>query len=298
MIIALKCVLWIEINHIGIKGEVVHFGKVLEILECDSDKNGLAMNKIACLEKLAQSIYEKNPLGVENIKFTFYLQDIKDRDAGITDDEFKQAVKILVDTEKFIQEYDIEIAEYNGTNYNDEKYNIERIGKTIEELNGTEYDFATLESYEEMHANVDRKRCLASIFYRICGQEEDNQGRHKAILRYCNKISAHSLYIQPLNNGGEMVVDPLILLQLHEMRCGQVARIACDLFSAAGYQNRLVQLGGHVIAEIYYDGEWHYFDADLWNGNETVEKPGGGYSVGRRIISSPLLDRQACQYWL
>ena len=57
-----------------------------------------------------------------------------------------------------------------------------------------------------------------------------------------------------------IVKDPLVLLELGEMRCGHVAGLAVDLFDAMGYEGRLVQLSCHVIAEIKYDGRWHYFD--------------------------------------
>ena len=90
-----------------------------------------------------------------------------------------------------------------------------------------------------------------------------------------------------------MVSDPLVLLQFGEMRCGHVARVAVDLFSAAGYQARLVQLGGHVIAEVYYGQNWHYFDADLFKGGQCVFNPDGSIPSVDQLSQIALPDRFA-----
>ena len=95
------------------------------------------------------------------------------------------------------------------------------------------------------------------------------------MLQFLQDISIHNQYLLPVYPNGQMVEDPLVLLQLGEMQCGQMASLAVDLFAAAGYQGRLVQLGGHVIAEIYYGQNWHYFDADLFGNGETVFNPDG-----------------------
>jgi hypothetical protein len=73
----------------------------------------------------------------------------------------------------------------------------------------------------------------------------------------------HNDCIKPMHEDKTMVMDPLILLKLNEMRYSQVDRVAVDLFEAVGYQARVVQLGGHVIAEIFYESDWHYFDNEV-----------------------------------
>lgn len=137
-----------------------------------------------------------------------------------------------------------------------------------------DYDFDRLSEYEEKYCGIDRKRALAGIFYKVCDGELSDTERHKKIWAFCSKVSYHS-YLQPVAEDGQALYDPILLLELHEMKCGQVARLGCDLLSAVGYKTRLVQLGGHVIAEVYYDSSWHYIDADLWNGYKAVEKDGG-----------------------
>ena len=50
------------------------------------------------------------------------------------------------------------------------------------------------------------------------------------------------------------------------MRCGHSAIFMdSDLFDAAGYKVRLVQLRSRITI-IFYDGKWHLFEADLDGG--------------------------------
>ena len=118
-----------------------------------------------------------------------------------------------------------------------------------------------------------------------------------ALLLFLQEVSIHSDYLQPMYPNGTMVSDPLVLLQLGEMRCGQVARLAVDLFSAAGYQARVVQLGGHVIAEVYYGKNWHYFDADMFGGGQTVFNPDGSIPSVVQLSQSPYLIDSLAADW-
>lgn len=254
-------------------------------------------DRILLLEKFAQILYEENPIGVENISFKYFIQNVKAHNEKLSDEEFKYAVRILVDTEIYIIKYDIEMAEYEGTDYNNERYNPERIGKDLNNINKVyDYDFALIKEYEDKYSTIDRKRALAGIFYKICKGNESNLERQQKVGNFCSKISTHA-YLQPINEEKQLVCDPIILLELHEMKCGQVARIACDLFSAVGYQTRLVQLGGHVIAEIYYDQAWHYFDVDLWHGYKAVENNGNIPSVEELSKSPYLIDAMNNTYY-
>ncbi|MCG2808196.1 MAG: hypothetical protein L6413_08045, partial [Coriobacteriia bacterium] len=65
------------------------------------------------------------------------------------------------------------------------------------------------------------------------------------------------------------------MLELGEQRCGQSARLAVDLFAAAGYRARLVQVGFHVTAEVYYDDDWHLLEVGLF-GNGAVPRSEDG----------------------
>ena len=92
------------------------------------------------------------------------------------------------------------------------------------------------------------------------------------------------------------VYDPLVLLELSEMRCGHVARIAIDLFKAGGYQGRVVQAGSHVLAEIAYDNSYHYFEANLFGAGKVVINNGKIPSMVELKNNPNLLDALPSSY--
>jgi hypothetical protein len=197
-----------------------------------------------------------------------------------------------VKTNFFIQELDIAKYERTGSDFGNSKYNPERIGKLLPFIDEIyDYDFDALEDVERKLEGVDRQKALKAIFRKVTKDTETNLEKHLAILRFLQKSSFHNRFLQPTYRDKQAVYDPLVLLELNEMRCGHVARVAVDLFAAAGYEARLVQAGGHVLAEIRYDNDWHYFDADLFGGGETVIKDGEIPSIDKLSSNPYLLDR-------
>ncbi len=109
---------------------------------------------------------------------------------------------------------------------------------------------------------IDRKQMLRTLFQYLtkgCTKEKE---KHIAVLTFLQRISIQCPKRELLYEDGSMVHDPLVLLEIGFMRCGQVNRLGADIFSAAGYKTRIVGLKSHTIAEIFYDNSWHYFDAD------------------------------------
>lgn len=45
--------------------------------------------------------------------------------------------------------------------------------------------------------------------------------------------------------------------------CDDVANVLSSLCAAAGYQTRVWELNGHVVCEVYNNGRWELYDADL-----------------------------------
>lgn len=169
---------------------------------------------------------------------------------------------ILHKTECYIAQFDPGWYAIRGVDYLSDFFEPTRIGKSLDEIdNQVDYDFAELAMATADLTNVDRRRALSAIFKLVTLEANSDLDRHLAVLQFLGQAAFHNS-IQPLQEDSRMVVDPLILLELGEMSCGQVARVACDLFSAGGYPSRLVQAGGHVLAEVYYDQGWHYLDAD------------------------------------
>jgi hypothetical protein len=194
-------------------------------------------------------------------------------------------------TEEFIKNLDIRKYETNGTDYANPKYNPERIGKRIEEIDIVyDYDFARLAQVEKNLEGIDRKKALKAIFDLVTKDAKTDLEKHLAVLIFLEKSSFHNK-IQPTYPDKTPVYDPLALLELSEMRCGHVARIAIDLFNAAGYKGRLVQAGSHVLAEIAYGGSYHYFEADLFGGGQVVVKDGKIPSIAQLSNEPYLLDQ-------
>jgi hypothetical protein len=160
--------------------------------------------------------------------------------------------------------------EKKGCDYCNSYFDPERIGKKLADIDiSKDYDFRRLERKRLLLWGIDRLSVLRYIFERVTNNAVSNTDKHIAVLRFLQKSSFHN-HFPPLYPSGEEVDDPLLCLALSEMWCSNVAMLAIDLFSAAGYPGRLIQLSGHQIAEIFYDNKWHYFDADLFSGGHVV----------------------------
>jgi WD40 repeat protein len=163
--------------------------------------------------------------------------------------------------------------EFDGTDYTDPYYSPLRLGIPLSQINATyTYDFNRLFQVQRSLQGVNRQVVLQAIFNQITAGATTHTQMHLDVLAFLQKVSNHDAYIQPMYPDGSTVMDPLILLELGEMRCGHVARLAVDLFQAAGlgFTGRLVLLGGHIVAEIGYDSTWHYLDADIFGGGQCV----------------------------
>jgi hypothetical protein len=136
------------------------------------------------------------------------------------------------------------------------------------------YDFELVRDVERRLLGVDRRRVLAALFARLVGGLQDPTARHLAVLRFLHK-SGFNHIAQPLYPDGHGVSDPLVLLELGDMRCGQVNRVGVDLFDAVGVPGRIVQFGSHQGAEVQYGGRWHYLDGDIFGNGEAPRNPEG-----------------------
>jgi hypothetical protein len=184
-------------------------------------------------------------------------------------------IKFLFDqdnaeTKSFIQKIDISKYEKNGSDFGNPKYSPLRLGKPLNKIDiKYDYDFARLAETENSLQGVNRRKALNYIFKAITNGAKNNTERHLLVLKFLQRSSFHNL-IQPMYPDKIAVYDPLVLLELSEMRCGQVSRVAIDLFASEGIKGRLVQAKNHVLAELFYDDSWHFFDADLLGGDQII----------------------------
>ena len=175
---------------------------------------------------------------------------------------------------------------------------VRRVGKPLDQIDiRRDYDVAKLSATEARLAGVDRHAALAAIFQKLTAGLSTNRDKHLAVLRFLQQSVIHNSIIQPTYTDGTPAFDPLVLLELGEMQCGFVARLAVDLFAAAGYQGRVVQLTAHQIAEIYYDNSWHYFDADLFGNGASVFNPDGSVPSVEQLSQDPFLIDSLPSYW-
>jgi hypothetical protein len=157
-----------------------------------------------------------------------------------------------------------------GTDFYNPRYSLDRLNKPLDEIDITyDYPFHLIEEATKKLRFVDRRLALKGIFEKITSGAADNHDRHLLVRNFLQNAAYHN-HVQPMYPDGQAVFDPLILLELGEMRCGAVARVAADLFDAAGYKTRLVQANAHVTAEVFYDGKWSLMEADLFGGPPLV----------------------------
>jgi len=63
---------------------------------------------------------------------------------------------------------------------------------------------------------------------------------------------------------GKDVFDPLKVLNVYGFTiCHVHANVLAMLYAAAGFPARIAHITGHEGTEVFYEGAWHYFDADI-----------------------------------
>lgn len=136
---------------------------------------------------------------------------------------------------------------------------------------------------------VDRVAVLRAVFERLTAGLPSETDKERAVLGFVQKLSVHD-FSSPFMS--IPIFDPLILFQIGAMDCQRASRLIVDLYAAAGYQGRIVDFYGHAVAEINYDGGWHYADADMFGGGDIVTFADGHIpSVAELSRQYQLLDR-------
>jgi hypothetical protein len=136
---------------------------------------------------------------------------------------------------------------------------------------------------------VDRVAVLRAVFERLTTGLQSDTEKERAVLGFVQELSVHD-FASPFMN--IPIFDPLILFRIGAMDCQRASRLIVDLYAAAGYQGRMVDFYGHAVAEVRYDGGWHYADADMFGGGDIVTFADGHIpSVAELSRQYQLLDR-------
>ena len=136
---------------------------------------------------------------------------------------------------------------------------------------------------------VDRVAVLRAVFERLTAGLQPETEKEHAVLGFVQELSVHD-FSSPFMS--IPIFDPLILFQIGAMDCQRASRLIVDLYASAGYQGRVVDFYGHAVAEVRYDGGWHYADADMFGGGDIVTFADGHIpSVAELSRQYQLLDR-------
>lgn len=137
----------------------------------------------------------------------------------------------------------------------------------------------------DLSTSIMRRANLAALFHRYAGEGSD---QHK-VIRVTTFLQGYMYHPRwaPLDARGNLIVDPEWLIETRLGQCGQTNRLLVDLLAAGGYRARVVQLYGHVTAEVFYDGGWHWLDADSLSEGQFVMNERGVIASAMEIANNP-----------
>ena len=202
-------------------------------------------------------------------------------------------------TEAYLRALDVAELARRGADlvspFSDLRKAAEQLGRKVGEVViGRDYDFERLDEIERRLAGVDRQRALAAIFERATGGASSDTERHLALADFLAKAVHHTSINLNLGHDRLRLEDPLVVLELGEGSCRQIAAVAAELWQAAGMEARVVHLGQSFVVELGYGGGWHYLDACRFGGTEVVRKPDGTLPSVAELSRTPLaIDRPA-----
>jgi hypothetical protein len=139
----------------------------------------------------------------------------------------------------------------------------------------------------DVDLTIDRRQVLRALFEKVAAGTTTGE-RVEAWVRYLQDRIAHPKY-PPMHDAQIMVTDPIWILEQRVGQCGQTNRVLVDGLLAAGIPARIVQLAAHVAAEAFYDGQWHFLDADWLNFGQFVRKDDGSIPSTAEIYRNPEL---------
>ncbi len=131
------------------------------------------------------------------------------------------------------------------------------------------YDPKRIAAVRKRLKGTNKRRYLKDIVGRLFADGMSDKERVAAI---CGFVS-NALYYNPIqqpqeDHTGEMLLDAVELLELHDARCGQGVRVTLALLDAAGIECRERAVHHHVTCEARYDGRWHLSDALMFGAGQ------------------------------
>ena len=161
-----------------------------------------------------------------------------------------------------------------------------RHASTILQLN--HYTNRYVVPVSSLNTQFDRRKVLFILFYKITAGETTDSGRVEAWVHYLQDRIVHSKY-PPMLDNGHCLYCPYWILKNRVGHCGQTNRVIVDGLNAAGFEARVVQLEGHVAAEVLLDGNWRFLDADCLDLGQFIRHADGTIPSAKEIHENPKL---------
>lgn len=140
------------------------------------------------------------------------------------------------------------------------------------------YDPGRIAAVRKRLRGVDKKRYLERIVARLLRGATSDKDRVARICGFVSDAIYYNPIEQPVEANGELLMDPVELLELHDGRCGQGVEVTHALLQCAGIESRKRPVFHHVTCEAKYGGRWHLADA-LMFGRDQPEREGEVVSV-------------------
>lgn len=148
---------------------------------------------------------------------------------------------------------------------------------------------ASIEVYNQRKLEYVRRRLrdtpkdvyLQHVVDHVVPAGADHQQSVESLVRFVQDATWHNPLECPVEADRKTLVTAAHeLLELHDARCLHTAEILRQLFRQAGYDARRTALpseeqAGHFVTEVYFDGEWHYTDANYFKEHVILRRPDG-----------------------
>jgi hypothetical protein len=130
------------------------------------------------------------------------------------------------------------------------------------------YDPRRIAEVRRRLRGVDKKRYLETIVARVMRGATSDKERVGRICGFVSDAMYYNPIEQPVESNGELLSDPVELLELHDGRCGQGVEVTHALLQCAGIESRKRPVFHHVTCEAKYDGKWRLADALMFGANQ------------------------------
>jgi hypothetical protein len=132
----------------------------------------------------------------------------------------------------------------------------------------------------------DKAEILRKVARSVTANAATDEQRVVLWVQYVQDRVFHSVF-PPIDEDGTAIYDPVWVLKNRIGHCGQTNRLLVDGLNRIGIRTRLIQLADHVAAETFFDGGWHFIDADVVDFHQVVRDNKGAIPSAREITADP-----------